>query len=165
MNKNLLENYKNLPSEEITKSENEILEEKLNTPLSINDLIWILKQYLIKFSKLEIGFDKTNKWIKKNVSEVRQIKKELDWKINIINNLIFWILIVFFLATLSFIYDSIIRFSEEKYNYINQTKELEKQIELFKKEQENLKEENKSLKENLKNEIEKEIYKTILKKN
>ena len=168
MNKNLLESYKKIASEK-DKSENEALEEVLNNSLSINDLQEVLKQYLTKISKLETEFERSKNDIKKNLDEtnrtneeIKQIKKELDKKINSINTILFWILVVFFLAALGFYFELYVNFSWIKADYIDSKKEVEKQIELFKKEQEELKEDNKKLKENIKNEIEKDIYKTIL---
>jgi len=95
MNKNLLESYKKIASEK-DKSENEALEEVLNNSLSINDLQEVLKQYLTKISKLETEFERSKNDIKKNLDEtnrtneeIKQIKKELDKKINSINTILF----------------------------------------------------------------------------
>lgn len=105
----------------------------------------------------------------KKINEMKVIKDEFDRKINFLNTFMIWILVVFFITFLWFIIEEYFRFHNVKEEYINQTvenkKELEKQIELFKKEQEELKEDNQKLKENIKNELEKDIYKTILQTN
>lgn len=68
-------------------------------------------------------------------------------------NLIYWI------------YESYFHTNQIQYSFEIAKNNFENEIKDFKKEIENLKEDNQKLKENIKNEIEKDIYKTILQKN
>lgn len=159
MNNKILELYNDLKSENLANFENKILEESLNNSFSINELKDILKKYLTKISKLEIDFENLkndlisnlneSKRIEKDVKEIKKeqlknfeesskifdemkvIKTEFDWKINFLNSLMLWIIIVFFISILSFYYDLYFRFSEIKENYINQTVENKKEVVKF----------------------------------
>lgn len=97
----------------------------------------------------------------KNIDKLTETEKQLK----ITKRWFWWFISVFVIVFLWWCVETFYKFSEVKTDYINKTKEFEKQIELFKKEQEELKEDNQNLKETIKNEIEKDIYKTILEKN
>ena len=143
---------------EFERSKNDIKKNLDETNRTNEEIKQIKKEFERSKNDIKKNLDETNR----TNEEIKQIKKELDKKINSINTILFWILVVFFLAALGFYFELYVNFSWIKADYIDSKKEVEKQIELFKKEQEELKEDNKKLKENIKNEIEKDIYKTIL---
>lgn len=166
-NKIDLSKFKNLDtnSNELNNpSFNQKIEEKLT-----NEELWkITRSHLKRIIWLEWKIkliQQENKDLKNELLENTKILNETKKEFLSNKKWFKWFIWIFIIVFAGWCIETFYRFHNVKEDYITQTKELEKQIELFKKEQENLKEDNKSLKENLKNEIEKEIYKTILKKN
>jgi len=104
---------------------------------------------------------KHDKDINKHYHDIRKLNKNvkvLIWVWVTISSLLLFNLIYW-------IYESYFHTNQIQYSFEIAKNNFENEIKDLKKEIENLKEDNQKLKENIKNEIEKDIYKTILQKN
>lgn len=105
--------------------------------------------------------EKHDKDINKHYNDIRKLNrnvKVLIWVWVTISSLLLFNLIYW-------IYESYFHTNQIQYNFEITKNNFENDIKEFKKEIDNLKEDNKKLKENIKNELEKDIYKTILQTN
>ena len=161
-------NNKNLNSEEIISNI-----KKINENLKLNLDFWNFWNN-IKISEIinkNIGkninenitkkVEKHDKDINKHYNDIRKLNrnvKVLIWVWVTISSLLLFNLIYW-------IYESYFHTNQIQSKFETTTNNLENEIKNFQKEIDNLKENNQKLKENIKNEIEKDIYKTILETN